>query len=264
MSKSRTVDWTTKTESFFRNFINMVTYAAIADVTDEHVGDGESEKYDPVVWQSYDNLQLPKDDRDTTVKNVFTVGTEVNQFFRIILSKVVEDIRDSGCTSTDTIETLRQKLSSDSYLSLVLDNASKYKPTKRVSLHVDSTIYLSGRLKSELGPSFLDKPVIVVSVAEEFYKFVKQFALTFANSNWYTGDSMTENVVLGLFKVALEFSNDKLIELKSQKKPKVTKVTKKKQVEEVAPEATEDSASAESSKEPSQSDETLEDELADI
>lgn len=229
MPAPRNVDWSKKTEAFFRDFINVVTYAAIADVTDDHVSDGESEKYDVATYQSYDNLQLPKEDRDTTAKNVFTVGTEINQFFRMILAKITDDIKESGCTATDRIESLKSRLSSDSYLYLVLDNASKYVGGPKLSSHVDSSMYLSSRLKAELGTEFLSKPVIVAEVAEEFYKFVKYFAFTFANWNWYTSDSMTENVVLGLFRVSLGFSNDKILELKEQKRPKVTKakVTKK-------------------------------------
>lgn len=248
MPAPRNVDWNKKSESFFRDFINMVTYAAIADVTDDHVSDGEAEKYDVATYQSYDNLQLPKEDRDTTAKNVFTVGTEINQFFRMILAKIVDDIKESGCTATDRIESLKARLSSDSYLYLVLDNASKYVGGPKLSSHVDSSMYLSSRLKAELGTEFLSKPVIVAEVAEEFYKFVKYFAFTFANWNWYTSDSMTENVVLGLFRVSLGFSNDKILELKEQKRPKATKakVTKKDAKDDEAEPASETATSIES------------------
>jgi hypothetical protein len=225
---ARTVDWTKKTESFFGTFINLSTYAAIADTTRDHVADGENEKYDEATFQSFTNLQFEGDDRDKTVKNVFTVATEVKQFFRMILAKVVEDLKDSGCTSADTIDTITNKLSSDSYLTLVLNGASKYRPGKSVTSCIDSTMYLPGRIQGDLGEKFLDKMVLVTAVAQKFYDFIKHFSNVFAQWNWYNGDSMTENVVLGLFNVALGFTNEKIMELKDQKRPKVTKVVKKK------------------------------------
>lgn len=219
---------TKQTESFFGTFINLSTYAAIADTTRDHVADGENEKYDEATFQSFTNLQFKGDDRDKTVKNVFTVATEVKQFFRMILAKVVEDLKDSGCTSADTIDTITNKLSSDSYLTLVLNGASKYRPGKSVTSCIDSTMYLPGRIQGDLGEKFLDKMVLVTAVAQKFYDFIKHFSNVFAQWNWYNGDSMTENVVLGLFSVALGFTNEKIIELKDQKRPKVTKVVKKK------------------------------------
>lgn len=228
MAPTRTVDWTKKTETFFGNFIHVVTYAAIADTTRDHVADGETEKYDEAAYQSFTNLQFEGDDRDKTVKNVFTVATEVKQFFRMILSKVVEDIKDSGCSATDTIESLSKKLASDSYLMLVLDGASKYHPGTSLASYIDSTMYLSGRLRGDLGEKFLDKSVLIESIAQKFYDFTKHFAIVFAHWNWYNSDSMTENVVLGLFRVALGFTNDKIMELKDQKRAKITKVVKKK------------------------------------
>lgn len=187
-------------EKRFGDRLSELIYAVLADI---EAGWNGADSYNPVVYQTYENLRRDKESRLTKLKSRFTVSDTIRQFLVTLYDKFVEELQASELEHPIQIgeivrraEDANDECYTASMHGLAVIYQGNFGPTLKASADVGN--WFNARLTGSL-TKYATNLVIVATVTEMLDSFLKSLAWVFGNQIRYDLVPLNEKAFISLF-----------------------------------------------------------------
>ena len=191
----------TVVEKQLNNYLSKLTYAALKDI--EAGWNDDEVKYDPNLYQSYENILRDKDDTKKLIrpKHRFTIAKDTIQYLSFLFNRLIKEIKDVPLGESNEVASILAAVAAgttDCYTEFMF-HMTQYREHFGATLKAanDPNMWFHTQIVAAL-PMYYTRQALSVNIHEEFDQFLKSLAWIFSKFVWYNKMNIVGNVFLAM------------------------------------------------------------------